>query len=47
MQCNIIKQGYVAPMLTLPLQTAYARHHELVVRYEIFISQMTMDYFPL
>ena len=36
----ILKQGYVAPRLKI-----YSRHHDLVDRYEISISQMTMDSF--
>jgi hypothetical protein len=33
------KQGYVAPMFKASLQKFYGRHHNLVDRYEISISQ--------
>jgi len=36
-----LKQGYGAPMLKSSLQNLYDRHHNLVDRYEISISQMT------
>ena len=39
---KLSKQGYVAPKLKSSLQEFYGRHHDLVVRYEIPISQMTM-----
>ena len=39
------KQGYAVPTLKSNLQTFYGRHHELVDRYEISISQMTIDRF--
>jgi hypothetical protein len=38
------KQGYVAPRLKSSLQKLYSRHHNLVERYEISISQMTIDF---
>jgi len=37
------KQGYIAPRLKSSLQKLYGRHHNLVDRYEISISQMTME----
>ena len=37
------KKGYVAPRLKSSLQKLYGRYHNLVDRYEISISQMTMD----
>ena len=40
---NLLKQGHVAPRLKSSLQKCYGRHHNLVDRYEISISQMTMD----
>jgi hypothetical protein len=40
---RLLKQGYVAPRLKLSQQKLYGRHHNLVDRYEISISQMTMD----
>ena len=36
------KQVYVAPMLKSLLQKIYSRYHDLVNRYEIYISQMTV-----
>ena len=38
------KQDYVAPRLKSSLQQLYCRHQNLVDRYEISISQMTMDH---
>jgi hypothetical protein len=38
-----LKQGYVAPKLKSSLQKCYSRHHFLVDRYELTISQMTMN----
>ena len=38
------KQDYVAPRLKSSLQQLYFRHQNLVDRYEISISQMTMDH---
>jgi hypothetical protein len=40
---QLLKQGFAAPGLTSSLQSFYDRHHDLVDRYEISISQMTMD----
>jgi hypothetical protein len=40
---KLLKQGYVAPMWKSSLQTLYGHHHNLVDRYEISISQMTID----
>ena len=40
---QLLKQGYVAAELKSSLQKLYGRHHGLVYRYEICISQMTMD----
>ena len=42
---NLLKQDHVAPRLKSSLRKLYGRHHNLVDRYEIFISQMTMDLF--
>ena len=39
---KLLKQGYVAPRLKSSIQQLYGRHHNLVDRYEISISQMTM-----
>jgi hypothetical protein len=43
---KLLKKGYVAPRLKSSLHKFYGRHHELFDRYEISISQMTMDMFP-
>ena len=43
---KLLKQGYVAPRLKSSLQKFYGRHHELVERYGISISQMKLDLFP-
>ena len=40
---KLLKQNYVAPMLNSSLNKFYSRHHNLVDRYEISISQLTMD----
>ena len=40
---KLLKQGYFAPRLKSSLQKLYGRHHNLVDRYTISISQMTMD----
>ena len=42
---KLLKQGYVAPRLKSSLQKLYVRHHNLIDRYEISTSQMTMDLF--
>jgi len=42
---RLFKQGYVATRLKLSLQKFYSRHHNLVGRYKISISLMTMDLF--
>jgi hypothetical protein len=39
---KLLKKGYVATRLK-SLQKLYGRHHNLVDRYEISISQMTMN----
>ena len=40
---KLLTQGYNALRLKSSLQKFYGRHHNLVDRYEISISQMTMD----
>ena len=40
----LLKQGYFAPRLKSSLQTFDGRHHNLVDRYEMFISQLTTDF---
>jgi len=42
---NLLKQGYVATRLKSSLQKFDGRHHNLVDRYKISISQMTMNHF--
>ena len=39
---KLLKQGYVAARLNSSLLKLYGRHHNLVNRYEMSISQMTM-----
>jgi hypothetical protein len=41
------RSGYVASRLKLSLQTLYGRYCELVDHYEMFISHMSIDLFPL
>jgi hypothetical protein len=41
---KLLKQGYVATRLNSLLQNIYGCHHNLVDRYEISISQITMDF---
>ena len=46
---NLLKQGYIALRLRSPLRKLCVRHHDLVDRYEISISQMEIQkciYFP-
>ena len=40
---QLLKKGYVGPRLEYSSQKLYGRHHNLGDRYEIVISQMTMD----
>jgi hypothetical protein len=40
---KLLKQGYLAPNLKLLLHKLYGRHHDLIDRYDISISQMIMD----
>ena len=42
-ETKAFKQGYIASRLKSSLQKFYDRHHDLVDRYGIFTSQMTMD----
>ena len=42
---HLLQQSYVASRLNSSLQTFYDRYHDLVDRYEISISQMTMDHY--
>ena len=42
---RLLKQGYVVHRAESSLEKLYGRHHNLVDRYEISISQMTMDRF--
>jgi hypothetical protein len=42
-KAKLLKQGYVAPRLMSSLQKFYDRHHILVNRYEISLSQVTMN----
>ena len=40
---KLLKIGYVASKLKSSLTKLYGHYHDLVERYEILISQMTMD----
>ena len=40
---KLLKQGYLTPRVKSWLQTFYGRHHGLPDRYELSISQITMD----
>ena len=42
---ELLKQDYVTLRLKSSLEKFYDRHHDLVDRYEISISQMTMNRF--
>ena len=42
---KLLIQGYVVPCLQSSLQNSYGRHHDLVDRFEISISQMTLVLF--
>jgi len=42
---ELLMQGYVTLRLKSSLHKFYGRHHDLVDRYEISISQMTMNRF--
>jgi hypothetical protein len=40
---KLLSQGYVQPLLKSSLQKYYDRHHDLVDRYDVPISQMRLD----
>ena len=40
---KLLKQGYVTPRLKSSLQQFHGHNHNLIDRYEISMSQMTMD----
>jgi hypothetical protein len=40
---KLLKQGYLTARVKSSLQKLYGLHHNLVDRYEISISEMTMD----
>jgi hypothetical protein len=44
---KLLKQGFLLVMLKSSLGKFYGRHHDLVDRYEISVSQMTTDMFHL
>jgi hypothetical protein len=44
---KLLKQGYLAARVKSSLQKLYGLHHNLVDRYEISISEMTMDLFKM
>ena len=44
---KLLNQGFLLVKLKASLQKFYGRHHDLVDRYGIFVSQMTTDMFHL
>ena len=42
---KLLSQGYVQPLLISSLQKFYGRHHDLIDRYDVSISQMKLDIF--
>jgi len=44
---KLLRQGFLAIILKSSLRKFYGRHHELVDRYEVSVSQMTQDLFSL
>ncbi len=44
---KLLEQGYVVIRLRSSLQKFYGRHHELVDKYGVTISNMRNDLFPL
>jgi hypothetical protein len=44
---KLLNQGFLLVMLKSSLRKFYGRHHDLVDRYGIYVSQMTTDMFHL
>ena len=44
---KLLKQGFILVKLKSSLRKFYGRHHDLVDRYEIYMSQQTTDIFHL
>jgi hypothetical protein len=44
---KLLSQGFILVKLKSSLRKFYGRHHDLVDRYGISVSQMTMDMFQL
>jgi hypothetical protein len=44
---NLLNQGFLLVKLKSSLRKCYGRHHDLVDRYRISVSQMTTDMFHL
>jgi hypothetical protein len=44
---NMSNQGFLLVKLKSSLRKFYGRHHDLVDRYGIYVSQMTTDMFHL
>ena len=42
---RLLRQGYIQPKLLSSLRKFYGRHHELVDRFQVSVSQMTTDIF--
>ena len=44
---KLVGQGYVQPLLISTLHKFYGRHHDIIERYEVFVSQMRINIFRL
>ena len=44
---KLLGQGYVQPLLLSSLQKLYGRHHDIIERYEVWVSQMRINIFRL
>jgi hypothetical protein len=44
---KLLNQGFLVVKLKSSLRKGYGRHHDLVNRYGIFVSQMTTDMFHI
>jgi hypothetical protein len=44
---KLVGQGYVQPLLLSSLHKFYGRHHDIIERYEVFVSQMRINIFRL
>jgi hypothetical protein len=44
---RLLDQSYVQPFLLSSLQKLYGRHHDIIERYEVLVSQMRINIFRL